>query len=114
MTRFEPGDVVLVRFPFTNLSAVKKRPALVVSPGDFTDRHGDVVIVALTSQPQPTEEDSLQGWMTAGLLKETWLKPLIGTVAAGVVERRLGSLSPYDRSRVAATLRRLIASMFRG
>jgi hypothetical protein len=31
MTPFEPGDVVLVRFPFTDLTAVKKRPALIVA-----------------------------------------------------------------------------------
>ena len=57
MTTFEPGDVVLVRFPFTDLTALKKRPALIVSPSEFSKRNGDVVIVALTGQPQ-TEPDA--------------------------------------------------------
>jgi len=28
MTRYRPGDIVLVRFPFTDLSTTKKRPPL--------------------------------------------------------------------------------------
>lgn len=31
MTGFEFGDVVLVPFPFTDQSAAKKRPAVVIS-----------------------------------------------------------------------------------
>jgi len=27
MTRYKPGDLVLVRFPFTDFSTLKKRPA---------------------------------------------------------------------------------------
>lgn len=38
MTTCEPGAVVLVRFPFTDLSTTKKRPALIVSPVTFNQR----------------------------------------------------------------------------
>ena len=52
MTRYKPGDLVLVRFPFTDYSILKKRPALVLSASKFTAQQGDVVVMALTSQPQ--------------------------------------------------------------
>ena len=42
-----PGDVVLVRLPFTDLTSSKKRPALVLSPPQFSTQHGDIVVLAL-------------------------------------------------------------------
>lgn len=112
MTTFDPGDVVLVRFPFTDLAAAKKRPALVVSPTEFTRRYADVVLLALTSQPQPEPESALQDWRGAGLPKATWLKPLIATLSVDILEKRLGKLAAVDRSRAASLLRRLIAPTF--
>jgi mRNA interferase MazF len=42
------GDVVLVPFPFTDLTGQKRRPALVVSPDGFDPE--DVVVCAITSR----------------------------------------------------------------
>jgi mRNA interferase MazF len=49
-TAYRQGDVVLVSFPFTDLTSTKKRPAVVVSPDTFNARNEDVVLVAVTSQ----------------------------------------------------------------
>jgi mRNA interferase MazF len=49
-TRYRRGDVVLVPFPFTDLSSSKRRPALVISPNVFNDQAEDVVVAAITSQ----------------------------------------------------------------
>lgn len=42
------GDVVLAAYPFTDLSSVKRRPALVVSATDRPDR--DCILAFITSQ----------------------------------------------------------------
>jgi mRNA interferase MazF len=49
-TRYRRGDIVLVSFPFTDLTSSKRRPALVISPNGFNDHGEDLVLVAITSQ----------------------------------------------------------------
>ena len=49
-TRYKRGDIVLVPFPFTDLSSSKRRPALVTSPDAFNDQMQDLVAAAITSQ----------------------------------------------------------------
>ena len=46
---YEFGDVVLVRFPFTNQTAFKQRPAVVISSRAYNAVRPDVVIMAITS-----------------------------------------------------------------
>jgi mRNA interferase MazF len=47
---YEFGDVVLVRFPFTNQMAFKQRPAVVISNRAYNTARPDAVIMAITSQ----------------------------------------------------------------
>ena len=42
------GDVVLVPFPFTDQTASKKRPAVVVSADVYHQRRPDVIVMAVT------------------------------------------------------------------
>ena len=42
-------DIILVRFPFSDLAISKVRPALVVSNDNYNNRYLDRVVVALTS-----------------------------------------------------------------
>jgi mRNA interferase MazF len=47
---FAFGSIVLTRFPFTDLSGDKRRPALVVSRDN--DRRSDLVVCFITSIPR--------------------------------------------------------------
>src|SRR5438876_9584005 len=49
-TSYKRGDVVLVPFPFTDLSSAKQRPALVISADAFNAVRDDVLVAAITSQ----------------------------------------------------------------
>lgn len=48
-TLYQQGDIVVVRFPFTDLSQTKKRPALIVSNAQV-NQTGDYLMVQITSQ----------------------------------------------------------------
>lgn len=47
--KLEPGDLVLVPFPFTDLTSAKTRPALVLSRPDYNHASRDVIVCGVTS-----------------------------------------------------------------
>jgi mRNA interferase MazF len=110
MTTCDPGTIVLIHFPFTDLSSTKRRPALIVSPASYAARFGDVVLLALTSQNQNDPLLALGQWRAAGLPKPTWIKPLIGTLSVGLVERQIGQIDPRDRPCVANAISTLLTT----
>ena len=111
MISVNPSDVVLVRFPFTDLSSTKRRPAVVLSPAGYSGLYKDVVIMALTSKEQD-KEYCLKYWREAGLAKVTWVKPVIGTVAGSLVDERLGKLHKEDMGRVREAVLATIDDVF--
>ena len=52
-TGYSFGDIVLVPFPFTDQSATKRRPAVVVSTERYNQERPDLIIMAVTSQARP-------------------------------------------------------------
>ena len=46
---YKQGDIIVVKFPFTDGSEFKKRPALVVS-NELVNKTGDYLIVQITSK----------------------------------------------------------------
>jgi mRNA interferase MazF len=46
-TSYSFGDIVLVSFPFTDQSAAKKRPAVVVSSPAYNESRPDLIIMAV-------------------------------------------------------------------
>jgi len=104
MTSFDAGDIVLVRYPFTDLSTSKKRPAVILSPRTYADRFGDVVLMPLTSQPDADTSLAITQWRVAGLLKPSWVKPIIGTLATRLVEKHLGKVAATDEQCIRAAL----------
>jgi mRNA interferase MazF len=112
MIRYEQGTVVLVRFPFTTLQTAKKRPALIVSPAAYPVRYGDLVVLALTGQPQPEHFLALDHWQSAGLLEPTWIKPSLFSLHETLIDRPIGTLAADDGHRVAQALALVLAGEF--
>ena len=47
--RYKKGDIVIIRFPFSDLSSTKKRPALIIS-NDLVNNTGDYLMVQISSK----------------------------------------------------------------
>jgi mRNA interferase MazF len=79
MIGFEFGDVVLAPSPFRDQSALKQRPAAVVSLAVYHRRRADLTIMAIISRLRPPARDEvpIRDWQAAGLLKPSVLKPLL-------------------------------------
>lgn len=99
MTVYKRGDVVLVPFPFSNQTDVKKRPAVIISSDAYNNISSDSVIMAITSQTEKTigiGECLIQDWRDAGLLKPSAVKPAISTIEQTLVLKKLGKISLQD------------------
>ena len=113
-TSFSQGDVVLVPFPFTDLSAIKQRPALVLSPDRSNKVRPDLVVAAITSQIPPTLGDD-EMLLSGNELKESGLpKPSIiklskiFTIHQGLIRKKIGYVSDSTRGEI---LEKLMQSM---
>jgi mRNA interferase MazF len=48
-TNYKQREIVLVPFPFSDLSSLKRRPVLIVSNNEFNDQYSDVLVCVITS-----------------------------------------------------------------
>jgi len=53
--RPQQGDIVLIPIPFTDLTSYRRRPVIVVSNDAYNRRTAGMVVVAMTSNPQPVD-----------------------------------------------------------
>jgi mRNA interferase MazF len=108
-----PGEVVLVRFPFTEVAATKKRPALLLAQTVRGRRYRLLTVAMITSQIEAVHlagDVVLAGWERAGLLHPSLLRlAKIATVDAGLVEKSLGRLLPEDMRSARGAFQTLFA-----
>ena len=83
MTASNRGDVVLVRFVFSDESGAKLRPALVISSRDYHRARQEVIVAAITSNVarQLFGDHVVLDWQGAGLLLPSTVTGIIRTVS---------------------------------
>jgi len=88
----ESGDVVLIPFPYSDMSAAKRRPVLVLTK---PDRHGDFICLAVTSVRTRERAVPIRSMnMAAGRLpKDSWIRlDKIFTLSSTKILKRVGHL----------------------
>lgn len=107
------GKVVLVPFPFDDLSASKVRPAVCLTEPAGAYRH--VILAFITSRPpdEPLESDVVlvsgqPGYEETGLRVSSVLRlHRLMTVSTALIRRELGNLSVDKQTEVEEKLREL-------
>jgi mRNA interferase MazF len=104
MPSYFRSEVILVQYPFTDLSATKVRPAVVVHAPHLSV---DLFIVPLTSQTGSLAagEFVLADWRATGLHIATAAKRGIFTIHPRLVVKQIGQLSVADLQRLEQSLR---------
>jgi mRNA interferase MazF len=109
---FDFGAILLVPFPFTDQTTVKRRPAVVVSSRAYNRARPDVVVMAVTSQLRASAtfgEVWVSDWKGAGLLKPSAIKPIFATLEQPLILRRLGALATTDQAALNAAIAKILA-----
>ncbi len=106
----ERGDLLLVPFPFTDLSAAKRRPVLALTA---SDSYGDFITMPVTSRPQAEHGLPIAATdLSSGTLPAaSWIRTdRVVTLNASLVVKPVGHLSEQI---VAAAVERLFAYIAR-
>lgn len=108
------GDIVLVPFPFADLTGRKTRPAVIVS----ADPQGSELILAFITSvlsnrsSRGTEVELLrsdQEFRITGLRADSLIRlDKLVTLSTNVVSARLGTTGPASKSQIAAMLRKAL------
>ena len=58
-TKFKQGDILIVPFPFSDLSSVKQRPVVVLSKSSDNDSSDDIITCGITSHLKDSKHSVL-------------------------------------------------------
>jgi len=110
MTNYEQGDVVLVRFVFSDEAGVKRRPAVILSTGDYHQGRQEAIVAAITSNVDRllVGDHLITGWREAGLLFPSVATGIIRTIKRAMIERRLGAMPPADMQAVRENMQQVL------
>ncbi len=108
----QKGDIILVRFPFTDLSSEKLRPALILSD---ESKSGDFILAFITTQLGQQEKHDIllsanyKDFQQTGLKKESILKlNKLTALNKRIILGKIGSLSSEVINQVNSNLKSLL------
>ncbi|NMG10847.1 type II toxin-antitoxin system PemK/MazF family toxin [Brasilonema sp. UFV-L1] len=104
MPSYSKNDIILVRYPFSDLSSSKVRPAVVVNAPHISQ---DIIITPLTSKTGSLLEGEfvLSDCAAAGLNVATAVKRGLYTVHESLVLTTIGKLANSDVEQLEQSLR---------
>ena len=105
MDKLKFGDIVLLKFPFTDTKTFKKRPALIIN--DFND--GDIIVCRITSKIYKTSFDIyIDNWEKSGLKLPSVIRVhKLATLEKEMVEIVMGKIENTIKEKLKKILSKL-------
>lgn len=115
MKSITPFDIVLVPFPFTSLTILKKRPALVLAITRPTKLPEHLVVAMITSQVEGVSFPNdvlLKEWGKADLPKPSLVRlSKVVTLEENMIQKVIGKLAKKDELSVRSEFKRLFCAL---
>jgi mRNA interferase MazF len=105
MRKLSFGEIVLLKFPYTDSTKFKRRPALVLN--DYSD--GDILVCRITSQIYNTGNDVyIEKWKESGLKLPSVIRVhKIATLEKDMVEIVMGKIHESIKPEIKAIIANL-------
>jgi len=103
------GDVIVIPFPFADLTGYKRRPAVVIGYGEHAE---DVILCQITSKQYASESIPLLAtdFESGGLPGASFVRPLkVFTGSADLLERTAGRVTPSTLTAIRQRLSHRLA-----
>ena len=97
------GDILLVPFPYSDMSTSKVRPAIVISSAQYQKTQPDIVLAAITSNilaANTALDYTLRDWQQSGLKMASAFKPALFTLDPKRIVHSIGSVSSRDMQEI--------------
>ena len=106
----KPFDVVVVTFPFTDRTAAKRRPALVMSSAAFNSasRHSVLAMITSSEQSRWPGDLPISDLVSTGLANDCLVRLKIFTLDQRLIVRKAGTLAATDQKTLRSSWKTLL------
>lgn len=107
MIVYNRGDVVLVGFVFSDESAKKLRPAVVISSAAYNRSRQEIIVAAITSNVRRRlfGDHLISSWKAAGLLFPSLVTGIFRTIKQTMIDRKVGTMPKLEMQAIDLKLR---------
>lgn len=110
-TNYKAWDVVLIPFPFTDRSAAKQRPALIINADEYRSKTGHFVMLMITSAKHSLwySDVKISDLSITGLNIPSLIRFKMFSLDEKLIIKKTGSLTGADIKAVKNCLNKTIA-----
>jgi mRNA interferase MazF len=109
---FEQGEILMVPFPFSDLTEIKQRPVLVISKNKYNSKNEDIITCGITSNLKDSSHSVLidNEKLNSGKIPKTSRIKVdkIFTLEQGIVRKKLAKINTETFQKVKEEYSKLI------